>query len=136
MPDARRMLIAGEARGTVLALDEPLSFWGGFDAETGTVIDRAHPQVGASLAGRVVVMPFGRGSSSGSSVLAEAIREGTAPAALVLAESDEIIVLGAIIAEEVYGITMPIAIVDPNGYAEIAASQTVIIAPDGTITTS
>ena len=70
MPDARRMLIAGEARGTVLALDEPLSFWGGFDAETGTVIDRAHPQVGASLAGRVVVMPFGRGSSSGSSVLA------------------------------------------------------------------
>ena len=37
------MLIAGEARGTVLALDEPLSFWGGFDAETGTVIDRAHP---------------------------------------------------------------------------------------------
>ena len=136
MPDARRMLIAGEARGTVLALDEPLSFWGGFDAETGTVIDRAHPQVGASLAGRVVVMPFGRGSSSGSSVLAEAIREGTAPAALVLAESDEIIVLGAIIAEEVYGITMPIAIVDPNGYAEIAASQTAIIAPDGTITTS
>ena len=74
MTDARRMLIAGEARGTVLALDEPLSFWGGFDAETGTVIDRAHPQVGASLAGRVVVMPFGRGSSSGSSVLAEAIR--------------------------------------------------------------
>ena len=136
MPDARRMLIAGEARGTVLALDEPLSFWGGFDAETGTVIDRAHPQVGASLAGRVVVMPFGQGSSSGSSVLAEAIREGTAPAALVLAESDEIIVLGAIIAEEVYGITMPIAIVDPNGYAEIAASQTAIIAPDGTITTN
>ena len=136
MPDARRMLIAGEARGTVLALDEPLSFWGGFDAETGTVIDRAHPQVGASLAGRVVVMPFGRGSSSGSSVLAEAIREGTAPAALVLAESDEIIVLGAIIAEEVYGITMPIAIVDPNGYAEIAASQTAIIAPDGTIPTN
>ena len=136
MPDARRMLIAGEARGTVLALDEPLSFWGGFDAETGTVIDRAHTQVGVSLAGRVVVMPFGRGSSSGSSVLAEAIREGTAPAALVLAESDEIIVLGAIIAEEVYGITMPIAIVDPNGYAEIAASQTAIIAPDGTITTN
>ena len=128
------MLVAGEARGVVLALDEPLSFWGGFDAGTGTIIDQAHPQVGESLVDKIVMMSFGRGSRSGSSVLAEAIREGTAPAALVLSESDEIIVLGAIIAEEVYGITMPIAIVDPATYAEIAAADTAVVAPDGTIT--
>ena len=135
MAEASRVLVAGEARGPVLALDEPLSFWGGFESESGTIIDQAHPQVGASLVGKVVMMTVGRGSSSGSSVLAEAIREGTAPAALVLMESDEIIVLGAIVAEEIYGITMPIAIVDAATYAELASAGSAVIAPDGTITT-
>ncbi|MFN3219488.1 MAG: aconitase X swivel domain-containing protein [Acidimicrobiales bacterium] len=134
MPEARRVLVAGEARGVVLALDEPLSFWGGFEPETGMIIDQAHPQIGESLAGKVVMMTVGRGSSSASSVLAEAIRQGTAPAALILQESDEIIVLGAIVADEIYGIVMPIIILDETTYAEIAAAAAVVIAPDGTIT--
>ena len=133
MADAARVLVAGEARGPVLALDEPLSFWGGFESETGTIIDQAHPQVGASLTGKIVMMTVGRGSSSASSVLAEAIREGTAPAALILQESDEIIVLGAIVADEIYGIVMPIVIVDAETYDEIAAAPAAVIAPDGSI---
>ena len=102
MLKATRTLIAGEANGEILELDEPLSFWGGFESETGTIIDQAHPQVGQSLVGKIVMMTVGRGSSSASSVLAEAIRDGTAPAALILQESDEIIVLGAIVADEIY----------------------------------
>ncbi|MEM9466296.1 MAG: DUF126 domain-containing protein [Actinomycetota bacterium] len=134
MPDAARVLVAGETRGAVLALDEPLSFWGGFESETGTIIDQAHPQVGESLVGRIVMMTVGRGSSSASSVLAEAIREGTAPAALILQESDEIIVLGAIVADEIYGIVMPILIVDEATYAQVAAAESAIIGADGSIT--
>ncbi|MEM9201315.1 MAG: DUF126 domain-containing protein [Actinomycetota bacterium] len=134
MPDASRVLVAGEARGEVLVLDEPLSFWGGFESETGTIIDQAHPQVGESLVGKIVMMTVGRGSSSASSVLAEAIREGTAPAALILQESDEIIVLGAIVADEIYDIVMPILIVDVATYDEIAAASGAVIAPDGEIT--
>ena len=74
--DARpgRTLFAGSASGPVVRLDEPLSLWGGMDPATGTVIDRRHPQSGEDLAGRVVLMPSGRGSSSSSSVLAEAVR--------------------------------------------------------------
>lgn len=120
----------------MLALDEPLSFWGGFESETGTIIDQAHPQVGESLVGRVVMMTVGRGSSSASSVLAEAIREGTAPAALILQESDEIIVLGAIVADEIYGLVMPILIVDESTYVEVAAADSAAIAADGTIALS
>ena len=134
MLNPTRILVAGEAQGEILVLDEPLSFWGGFESETGTIIDQAHPQVGASLSGRVVMMTVGRGSSSASSVLAEAIREGTAPAALVLQESDEIIVLGAIVADEIYGIVMPILILDEGSYHDMAAAQTASIEPDGTIT--
>ena len=133
MPDAERVLIAGEARGSILALDEPLSFWGGFESETGTIIDNAHPQVGQSLVGRIVMMRIGRGSSSASYVLAEAIRQGTAPAALLLRESDEIIVLGAIVADEIYGIVMPILIVDDATYAEVASATSATISADGSI---
>lgn len=133
MADANRVLVAGEARGAVLALDEPLSFWGGFDSETGLIIDQAHPQVGEALTDKIVMMTVGRGSSSASSVLAEAIRERTAPAALVLQESDEIIVLGAIVAEEIYGLVMPIVLVDEATYAELAGADMAVIAADGSI---
>lgn len=103
-------LVPGEASGVVLVLDEPLSFWGGVDPSSGEVIDVHHPQRGANVAGRVLVMPSGRGSSSSSSVLAEAIRAGTAPAAIVLAERDPILALGAIVARELYGRTIPVVV--------------------------
>ncbi len=71
----------GSARGEAVAADVPLSFWGGFDPETGVIIDRRHPLAGQLASGRVLVIPSGRGSCSGSGVLLEAIHNGTAPAA-------------------------------------------------------
>jgi predicted aconitase with swiveling domain len=76
------VLVAGNAEGEVLALDEPLSFWGGVHEATGVITDVHHPQHGLGVAGRVLVMPAGRGSSSSSSVLAELIRAGVGPAAI------------------------------------------------------
>jgi len=133
MPDATRILVAGDAAGPVLALDESLSFWGGFESQTGCVIDRAHPQVGQSLAGRIVTMSVGRGSSSASSVLAEAIRLGTAPAALIMLESDEIVVLGAVVAEELYAKVMPVLLVDAATLKAVAAAGWAKIYADGRI---
>lgn len=104
-----RPLLAGSASGAVLILDEGLSFWGGFDPHSGLIIDALHPAVGVSLTGVIAVMPSGRGSSSSSSVLAEAIRLGTAPAAILLEEADEILVLGALVAQLLYGTTCPMA---------------------------
>jgi len=106
-----RTLVAGEATGEVLVLEEPLSFWGGIDPATGVVIDVHHPQRGANVAGTILVMPGGRGSSSSSSVLAEAIRAGTAPAAILLLEPDPIVALGAIVARELYGLVVPVGVI-------------------------
>jgi hypothetical protein len=118
-----RTLVPGEATGEVLALAEPLSFWGGIDPATGEVIDVHHPQRGANVAGRILAMPGGRGSSSSSSVLAEAIRAGTAPAAIVLAEPDPILALGAIVARELYGTAVPVVVGDvPSGRVRVAAT--------------
>lgn len=102
-----------------LVLDEPLSLWGGMDPATGELIDAHHPQRGASLAGRVVVMRSGRGSSSSASVLAEAVRAGTAPAAILLGEPDLILSIGAAVAEELYGVRVPVLVLAPERLAAI-----------------
>lgn len=102
-----RVLHPGSGRGEVVELDEPLSFWGGTNA-AGEVIDAHHPQRGCRLAGKVVVMTSGRGSSSSSAVLAEQIRAGTAPAAIVLEEPDTIVVIGALVAAELYDVAIPV----------------------------
>ncbi len=120
-----RSLSPGTAEGAVLRLDEPLSFWGGLDAETGEIIDRRHPQAGVNVSGTVLVMERGRGSSSGSSVLAEAIRHGTAPSAIVMSANDEIVALGAIVADEIYGIQVPIVVVNSSDHAHLAHGQAV-----------
>lgn len=133
---ALRVVVAGAAEGAVVALDEPLSFWGGFDSETGRVIDVHHPQHGVVLTGRIVVVSAGRGSSSASSVIAEAARARTAPAALVLRHSDEIISTGAIVADELYGRPLPIVEVDAETHRRCRAATSIEIDVDGTLVLS
>lgn len=129
-----RVLVGAEAHGRVVALDEPLSFWGGVDPATGRLVDQHHPQVGTDLAGAVVVMASGRGSSSASAMLAETVRRGTAPAALVLLESDEILVAGSVVADELYGRPVPIVVVDKATFVSVAAATEATLTPEGTIT--
>jgi predicted aconitase with swiveling domain len=129
---AARCLVEGEAEGNVAHWSTPLSFWGGFDAASGRVIDRSHPAFGAEIAGRVLAMPSGRGSSSASSVLAEAIRRGTAPAAIILTIPDPIITVGAIVAHKLYGKTCPVVVCAPSDFNALAEGQRVrVVAREG-----
>jgi len=110
------VLVPGEGIGELVVLESPLSFWGGYDPVAGVIIDASHPQHGTSLRGAVVVMAHGRGSSSSSSVLAEALRLGTGPAALILGEPDQILVTGALVARLLYGIACPVVLGEvPSG---------------------
>jgi predicted aconitase with swiveling domain len=123
-----RTLVEGEAAGPVLALATPLSFWGGVDAATGLIIDRSHPARGAGLAGRILVLPRGRGSSSSSAVLAEALRRGTGPLGIVLAEPDPIIAVGAIVARRLYGTVCPVAVFDGRSVDALRTGDAVSLA--------
>lgn len=128
-----RPLVPGSAEGTALVLDEPLSFWGGFDPSSGRIVDRRHPQRGERVTGRILVMPSGRGSSSSSSVLAEAARAGTGPAAVLLLTTDEIVALGALVAQELYGVTVPVVVLDEPGYRALRTGDELAVRPDGTV---
>ena len=121
--------------GRALVLDEGLSLWGGMDPATGQLIDAHHPQRGVSLTGRVVVMPSGRGSSSSASVLAEAVRARTAPAAILLGEPDLILDIGSAVAEELYGTSVPVIVLDAKQLALIRDGDSVRIGPEGSVST-
>jgi uncharacterized protein len=120
--------------GRALVLADGLSLWGGMDPATGELIDAHHPQRGAILSGRVVVMPSGRGSSSSASVLAEAARAGTAPAAFILEEPDLILAIGAAVAEELYGVVVPVVVVEPDARSRIVEGTEVRVGIDGSVT--
>ena len=128
-----RRLLAGAAVGNALVLDEPLSFWGGLDPHDGTIVEPRHPQVTASVAGRVLVMRSGRGSSSSSSVLAEVLREGRGPAAIVLREPDDIVLVGALVVQLLDGLTIPVVVLAEN-YDRIRTGDVISVAADGTLT--
>ncbi|UVM40561.1 aconitase family protein [Pseudomonas sp. B21-017] len=114
-----RSLVAGAAEGALLFADIGLSFWGGVDPFSGEIIDRHHPLSGEYLAGRVLAIPSGRGSCTGSSVLMELISNGHAPAALVLAEPDEILTLGVLVAQTIFERSLPVLCIGREAFAAL-----------------
>ncbi len=118
----------GRVTAPLISLAEPLSFWGGFDARTGLVTDRRHPDLGQCLTSAIVRMSAARGSSSGSSVLAEAIRAGTAPAGFIVRERDAILLLAALVAHDLYA--QPCVIVQLDKMAYEALEGVTLVALD------
>lgn len=88
------------ATGPVMALREPISFWGGVHPATGAIIDARHPDRGRIISGTLLVLPGTIGSSSASSVLLELIRLDIAPAAILMPEPDAILLVALSVARE------------------------------------
>src|SRR4051794_19257162 len=111
-----KTLVAGRGVGTVLFSDVALSFWGGIDPATGVIIDQHHPLCGQSLSGKVLVLPSGRGSCTGSAVMLQLLSSGKGPAAVVICEKEEIITLGVVIAAKFFGKSIPVVRLAPDDF--------------------
>jgi predicted aconitase with swiveling domain len=118
-----RTIVEGVAQGRVLVSDQPLSFWGGYDQNSGEIIDRRHPLSGQSAAGRILAIPCSRGSSTTTAVLLEAIRAGTAPAAILTTGTDHFFALASIVADEMYGTSLPIVALNEVDFAGLETGQ-------------
>jgi predicted aconitase with swiveling domain len=112
-------VVPGRASGEALVSREPLSFWGGYDYHTGKIIDRRHPLSGSVAAGRILAVPFTRGSSTTTAVLLEAVRAGTAPAAILTTGPDSFFALASIVADEMYGRPIPIVAIAEADFAAL-----------------
>ena len=119
----------GTAQGEVLLLTEPVSFWGGVDHH-GEIIDVHHAQHKAKMTNKILVMPSGRGSSSATAVLAELIRTGDGPLGIVMLQCDTILVIGALVSAEIYGISMPIVELQQAEYDQLSDGMNVSIVAD------
>jgi len=119
-----RVIKAGEARGVALVSPEPLGFLGGVDPDTGVVVEAGHPLAGESVAGRVLVFPTGKGSTVGSYTLYRLARNGLAPAAIINAESEPIVAVGAIISD--------VPMVDQVDIGQLSSGDTVVV-QDGAV---
>jgi cis-L-3-hydroxyproline dehydratase len=133
---AGRPLVAGEASGPLLVSSEPLSFWGGFDAASGEIIDRRHPLYGKVASGCVLALPSTRGSSTTTAVLLQAIRDGRAPAALLTRGVDTFLALASIVADEMYGLPIPVVALDADDFAALVSASRAHVHRDGHVVLS
>ena len=129
-----RIVVPGEAAGELLISAEPLSFWGGYDHHTGEIIDRRHSLSGRIAAGRILALPNTIGSSTTTAVLLEAVRAGTAPAAILTTGVDSFLALASIVAGEMYSRPIPLISLDKEQFAKLPNYTSAAIRPDGTVT--
>ena len=128
-----RPLVAGTASGEALISSEPLSFWGGYDHRDGSIIDRRHPLNGKIAAGKILGIPFTRGSSTTTAVLVESVKVNTAPAAIICNRIEAFLALAAIVADELYGKRLPILFTKPEEFNTLKTGQRIAIRINGSI---
>ncbi|MDX7951833.1 aconitase family protein [Lichenihabitans sp. Uapishka_5] len=118
-----RRILGGLAQGRIVCLSEPLSFWGGVDPASGSIVDAHHPQCGVDLCGAIVLMSTSRGSCSGSGVLLDLALAGRAPAALVFTEPEDVATLGALVAVEMFGHSLPVLRLSAQAFSMLARAK-------------
>ena len=126
-------IVPGEVEGEALVSTEPLSFWGGYDHRTGEIIDRRHPLSGAIAAGRILAVPFTRGSSTTTAVLLETVRAGTAPAAILTTGVDTFFALASFVADALYRKPIPVIALTREDFASLKTGERLHIGKDGSI---
>jgi predicted aconitase with swiveling domain len=131
---AGKPVISGLARGIALVSSEPLSFWGGYDWKSGEITDRRHPLSGMNANGKILAVPFTRGSSTTTAVLLEAIRAGTAPRGIITTGTDFFFALASIVADELYSKPLPLVAVSENDFARLQTGDQIEIDEQGMIT--
>lgn len=128
------VLVKGGGSGPLLVSDMPLSFWGGYNQFTGEVIDRRHPLSGKIATGCMLAIPASRGSSTTTAVLLEAIRRGTAPAALITSQVDTFLVLASVVADELYQKPIPVLTLDAEAFKLLNSGQYAALDQSGKLT--
>ena len=55
-----RKIAKGKAKGEALVSQDPISFFGGLNSETGLIVEKGHQLEGLSVFDKVLIFPIGR----------------------------------------------------------------------------
>ena len=122
-----KAIIKGQVEAEILFSRKPISFIGGVDPQTGVIRDPLNDCLGKSIADKIYIFPFGKGSSGAGLVLLELARVGKAPVALVNLRTDSVLMTGPLICREFYQKLIPVVNVDEAGMDQLAAAGRVKI---------
>lgn len=118
-----RCVVPGKCEGNVMVSDQPISFWGGVDPETGCINEPRHELLGQSISGRVLAFPFGKGSSTGSLIMLELARVDKAPAAIINMRTEPILATGPIVIKHFYGKEIPVVTLSDDAFKMLKTGQ-------------
>src|SRR5437660_3886638 len=83
-----KVIVKGKTKGALLISKNPINFLGGIDKKTGQVRDKNHDLFGKSLAEKILVFPFGVGSSVGAYTIYSLKSNKCAPQAMICLKAD------------------------------------------------
>ncbi len=93
-----RSISPGKVEGEALVSKEPIGFYGGVDPKTGIIIEKGHELEGECVKGKILVFPYGKGSTVGSYVIYGLKKNDVAPKAIINKETETIVAVGVILA--------------------------------------
>lgn len=102
------IVFKGVAEGEALTTEQPLCLYDSLDPKSGNIINRRNELFGENVSGKILVFPYGIGSSTSAATILEASRCGKAPKAIVNLETEPVIAVGAVLAGKLYGRIIPI----------------------------
>ena len=118
-----RNIAKGKGKGELIVSSEPISFLGGVNPENGEIIDPNHELKGQIIKDKVLFIPGGKGSTVGSYVIFQMMKNNTAPKAIICLKAEPIIATGAIMSD--------IPMVDsPSSVEELVNGQMVEVDSD------
>jgi predicted aconitase with swiveling domain len=124
-------VVPGKCEGEILVSSQPISFWGGVDPVTGCINDPRHDLFGQSISGKVLVFPFGKGSSTTSLIILELARVDKAPAAIINLRTEPILATGPIVCKHLYGKEIPVVTLDERAFKMLKTGQHVVVNASG-----
>jgi predicted aconitase with swiveling domain len=92
-----KSVTGGMAEGDAIVTHMPISFTGGVDPNSGIIREPGHELEGKSVAGKILVFPAGKGSTTGSWQFYATYKRGNAPKGIINVKAEGVVAVSAII---------------------------------------
>ena len=116
-----KVIVKGKVQGIALVAKNPMNFLGAVDKKTGKVRDEKHDLFGKSLAEKILVFPYGVGSSVGAYTIYSIKSNKCAPQAMICLKADLTTASGCALAN------IPLVVASKDEYDSIKDGATIIL---------
>jgi len=116
-----KVIVKGKVQGIALVAKNPMNFLGAVDKKTGKVRDEKHDLFGKSLAEKILVFPYGVGSSVGAYTIYSIKSNKCAPQAMICLKADLTTASGCALAN------IPLVVASKDEYDSIKDGAIIIL---------